>query len=434
MELRVIQPEKSVSVAVGDSVTLNCTVTTLIPVGPMKWFRRTGQSQNLIYTFTGERFPRITDVTDTTKRNNLDFSIRISNVIPADAGTYYCVKFQKADTDKELQSGEGTMLHVLAKPSSPVVLGPASRTVGEQTVSYTCRSRGFFPQNITVKWFKNRNELSRVQTTVSPERESNNYSVFSTTQVVVLAEDIWSQIICEVAHVSLQGGPLHATANLSDVIRVPPTLEISQQPAVVWNKINVTCQVNKFYPLSLRVTWFENGNISRIEEPSTFTVNKDGTYNWTSWFLVNRSAHEEDIIFTCQVEHDGQPPVLKTHTVVASAQRREQDFLFKDLYHITKVIFKSFTFASDILEYSGLVVNTEILFYMPVFMVESVTIGLNADTKLYKVSRYSSHSDANSSDGKEDENLWIASRMVWFDQSRPPDSSQTAPVKIEPSS
>ncbi|KAL6031426.1 hypothetical protein STEG23_010098 [Scotinomys teguina] len=34
----------------------------------------------------------------------------------------------------------------------------------------------------------------------------------------------------------------------------------------------------------------------------------------------------------------------------------------------------------------------------------------------------------------EDENLWIASRLVWFDQPRPPDSSQTAPVKIGPSS
>ncbi|KAL6066209.1 hypothetical protein STEG23_016758, partial [Scotinomys teguina] len=35
---------------------------------------------------------------------------------------------------------------------------------------------------------------------------------------------------------------------------------------------------------------------------------------------------------------------------------------------------------------------------------------------------------------KEDENLWIASRRIWFDQPRPPDSSQTAPVKIGPSS
>ncbi|XP_076419951.1 signal-regulatory protein beta-1-like isoform X2 [Peromyscus maniculatus bairdii] len=327
-ELKVIQPEKSVSVAVGDSATLNCTVTSLLPVGPKKWFRGTGQSRHLIYSFTGEKFPRVTNVADTTKRNNLDFSIRISNVTPADAGTYYCVKIIRTESDKEIGSGGGTVLNVLAKPSPPVVLGPASRTVGEQTVSYTCRSHGFSPQNITVKWFKNRNELSHVQTTVNPEGES--YSVFSTTRVVVVAEDIWSQIICEVAHVTLQEGPLLGTANLSDIIRVPPTLEISQQPLVVWNQINVTCQVNKFYPSSLQLIWFENGKVSLIEKPSTLTVNKDGTYSWTSWLLVNVSAHEEDMLFICQVEHDGQPPVLKTHTVVASAQQREQELKTSD--------------------------------------------------------------------------------------------------------
>ncbi|XP_036035761.1 signal-regulatory protein beta-1-like isoform X2 [Onychomys torridus] len=333
-EMKVIQPEKSVSVAAGDSAILNCTVTSLLPVGPKQWFRGAGQSRHLIYSFTGEKFPRVTNVTDTSKRNNLDFSIRISNVTPADSGTYYCVKINRADADRELQSGGGTVLYVLAKPSPPVVLGPASRTVGEQTVNYTCRSHGFSPQNITVKWFKNRNELSHVQTTVNPEEESNTYSVFSTTRVVVVAKDIWSQIICEMAHVTLQGGPLRGTANLSDIIRVPPTLEISQQPAVVWNQINVTCQVNKFYPSRLQLMWFENGKVSRIEKPSTLTVNKDGTYSWTSWLLLNVSAHEEDILFTCKVEHDGWPPVLKTHTVVASAQPREQELKTSDTAEI----------------------------------------------------------------------------------------------------
>lgn len=61
-----------------------------------------------------------------------------------------------------------------------------------------------------------------------------------------------------------------------------------------------------------------------MERPSTLTVNKDGTYSWTSWLMVNRCAHEEDLVLTCLVEHDGQPPVIKTHTVVVSAQQREQ--------------------------------------------------------------------------------------------------------------
>ncbi|XP_038185519.1 tyrosine-protein phosphatase non-receptor type substrate 1 isoform X3 [Arvicola amphibius] len=116
--LKVIQPEKSVSVAAGDATILNCTVTSLKPLGPILWFRGTGQSRQLIYNFRGEKFPRVTNVTDATKRDNFDFSIRISNVTPADAGTYYCVKFQKeAESDKEFLSGGGTVVYVLGSDS-----------------------------------------------------------------------------------------------------------------------------------------------------------------------------------------------------------------------------------------------------------------------------------------------------------------------------
>ncbi|XP_040597303.1 signal-regulatory protein beta-1 isoform X2 [Mesocricetus auratus] len=329
-ELKVIQPEPSVSVAAGESATLNCTVTSLLPVGPVKWFRGTGQSRHLIYSFTGETFPRITNLTDVTKRNNLDFSIRISNVSPADAGTYYCVKLLRAEADKELQSGRGTVLYVLAKPSPPVVLGPEARVTPEQTVRFICKSHGFSPRSITLKWFKNGNELSHIQTTVDPKGESTSYNISSTAQVVLGTRDIHSQIICEVSHVTLKGGPLLGTANLSDIIRVPPTVEISQQQSMIWNQIGITCQVKDFYPSRLQLTWLENGKISRTEYPSTITVNKDGTYSWTSLFLVKMSAHEEDTILTCQVEHDGQPPILKLHTLAISTQQKEQELKTSD--------------------------------------------------------------------------------------------------------
>ncbi|XP_041524099.1 tyrosine-protein phosphatase non-receptor type substrate 1-like [Microtus oregoni] len=117
-DLKVIQPEKAVSVLAGESATLNCTVTSLLPVGPMLWFRGTGQCRKLIYSFTGEKFPRVTNVTDVTKRNNLDFSIRISDVTTDDAGTYYCVKIIRTDSDKEIQSEGGTVLYVLELKTS----------------------------------------------------------------------------------------------------------------------------------------------------------------------------------------------------------------------------------------------------------------------------------------------------------------------------
>ncbi|XP_014645621.1 PREDICTED: signal-regulatory protein beta-1 isoform 3-like isoform X2 [Ceratotherium simum simum] len=220
-ELQVIQPEKSVSVAAGETATLRCTLTSILPVGTVQWFRRTGPGRELIYSFRGGHFPRVKNVSDTTKRNNTDFSIRISTVTPADTGIYYCVKFQKGSPDDvEVKSGPGTQLTVSAKPSPPVVSGPTARAPPEQTVRFTCESHGFSPRNITLKWFKNGNELPASQTNVDPEGDGVSYSVSSTAKVVLALGDVRSQVICEVAHVTLQGAPpLRGMANLSETLR-----------------------------------------------------------------------------------------------------------------------------------------------------------------------------------------------------------------------
>ena len=112
-ELQEIQPERSVSVAAGGTATLHCTVTSLSPVGPIMWFRGTGPGQELIYSPKEAPLPRVTNVVDATKRNNMDFSIRIRNITPADTGVYYCVKIRKGEQgDMEFKSGPGTHLTV----------------------------------------------------------------------------------------------------------------------------------------------------------------------------------------------------------------------------------------------------------------------------------------------------------------------------------
>ncbi|KAF7469899.1 hypothetical protein GHT09_018662 [Marmota monax] len=169
-----------------------------------------------------------------------------------------------------------------ARPSAPMVSGPGTRATSGQMVSFTCQSHGFSPWNITLKWFKNGNELSHTQTSVHPTGESVSFNVTSTAQVTLAPGDVHSQVICEVAHVTLQGSPLRGTANLSDTVRVPPTLEVTPLPTMAWNLVNVTCQVKHFYPRSLQVTWVENGNVSRTETGSTCSENKDGTFNLTS--------------------------------------------------------------------------------------------------------------------------------------------------------
>ncbi|XP_003788121.1 signal-regulatory protein beta-1-like [Otolemur garnettii] len=324
-ELQVIQPDRSVSVTAGERATLRCTVTALVPVGPISWFKGTGRDRELIYS-PKVHSPRVTSITDHTKRDNLDFSIRISNITPADAGTYYCVKFQRATPENvELKSGPGTEVSVSAKPSVPVVLGPAARVTAKQTVTFTCKSHGFSPRDITLKWFKNGNELSNIQTTVDPAEEKASYSVHSTARVALDPGDVHSQVICEVTHVTLQGIPLRGTANLSDTIRVPPTLKVTQQPMMAGNQVNVTCQVERFYPGKLQLTWLENGNVFRTEIALTPRKNMDGTYSWTSWLLVTSSALRDSMVLTCQVEHDGQPLVTRSHTLKLPGHPKDQD-------------------------------------------------------------------------------------------------------------
>ncbi|KAM9249256.1 LOW QUALITY PROTEIN: signal-regulatory protein beta-1-like [Dugong dugon] len=326
-ELQVIQREKSVLVAAGEAVTLPCVFSSLHPVGPILWFRGAGPDRQLVYNFKGgldhlRLFPRVTNVSDYTKRDNMDFSIRISNITPADTGTYFCVKFRKGSPDDvEFKSGPGTLVTVSAKPSPPVVSGPSARTTPGQTVTFTCESHGFSPRDVTLKWFKNRNELSALQANVVPPGDSVSQNVSSRTQVM-LTEDVHGQVICEVAHSTLQDH-LRGTASLSEIIRVLPILEVTHRPTE-GNQVNVTCQVKKFYPKSLELTWWENGNVSRIDSAWIPTEDKDGAYNLTSWILVNSSAHREDMVLTCQVVHDGQPAVTKNLTLKYTAPLKDQ--------------------------------------------------------------------------------------------------------------
>ncbi|XP_049725264.1 signal-regulatory protein beta-1-like isoform X4 [Elephas maximus indicus] len=318
-ELQVTQRETSVSVAAGEAVTLPCLVSSLQCVGPIKWFRGNGPDQQLVYSFGGgldrvRLFPRVTNATDQTIRGNMDYSIRIRNITPEDAGTYFCVKFRKGSPeDVEFESGPGTEVTVSAKPSPLVVLCPSRRTTPGQTVTFTCESHGFSPRDVTLKWFKNGKELPALQTKVVPLGDSVSYKVSSKTPVMLTQEDVHSQVICEVAHSTLQGS-LRGTANLSNIIRVPPTLEVTQIP-IQGNQVNITCQVKSFYPKSLELTWLEDGNVSQTDSAWIPTKDKDGTYNLKSWILVNSSAHREDVVLTCQVVHDGQPAVTKHQTL-----------------------------------------------------------------------------------------------------------------------
>ncbi|NXP54200.1 SHPS1 phosphatase, partial [Heliornis fulica] len=102
------QPLDKVVVTAGQMITLTCMASGNTAVaGPLKWLKGWGIGNKTVYDQRGE-FPRVTRAEN---ESNTDFTIRISNAQPEDAGTYYCVKYQKSledEVDKVLQRGNGT--------------------------------------------------------------------------------------------------------------------------------------------------------------------------------------------------------------------------------------------------------------------------------------------------------------------------------------
>ncbi|XP_023367992.1 signal-regulatory protein beta-1-like [Otolemur garnettii] len=304
-ELQVIQPDRSVSVAAGESATLRCTVTTPVPVGPINWFKGTGRDRELIYS-QKVHSPRVTNTTDHTKRDNLDYSIRISNLTPADAGTYYCAKFRRATPENvEFKSGPGTVLIVRAKPSPPEVSGPSSRASPGQLLNLTCISTGFSPKDIDVKWFENGVALPTFQTLVFPPKDASSYTVVSTALVTLAISSMHSQVTCQVTHSELQR-PLRGHVNISQFLQVVPTVTVSAHYIPELQAAILTCHVQRFYPRDIQITWLKRNRDFKTCEVLIPTENPDGTSNQDSHSLVNTSEWEDKMLFTCQVWQNNQ--------------------------------------------------------------------------------------------------------------------------------
>ncbi|NXI09020.1 SIRB1 protein, partial [Irena cyanogastra] len=106
------QPKARVTVAVGETLTLNCTTSGTARAGPVMWLKGWGSGNKTVYD--QKKQDPSSRVTRAVDGSNTDFTIHIRNVQPIDAGTYYCVKFVKgnADEDEVFQRGRGTEVSV----------------------------------------------------------------------------------------------------------------------------------------------------------------------------------------------------------------------------------------------------------------------------------------------------------------------------------
>ncbi|NXO59978.1 SHPS1 phosphatase, partial [Aramus guarauna] len=121
-DFKLEQPQDKVEVAVGQTITLNCTTKNISFPGPVKWLKGWGSGNETIYDQTGT-FPRVTRA---VSESDTDFTIHIRDAQPEDAGTYYCVKFRRSlDGDKVFQHGKGTVVSLQGSALVPSIVAAA---------------------------------------------------------------------------------------------------------------------------------------------------------------------------------------------------------------------------------------------------------------------------------------------------------------------
>uniref|UniRef100_A0ACB8F7T8 Uncharacterized protein n=1 Tax=Sphaerodactylus townsendi TaxID=933632 RepID=A0ACB8F7T8_9SAUR len=108
--IQVQQPRRHIYVRTGDNLTLECEVTAGFRAGPVKWYKGEGIGRKLVFS----PYPSFERVTRRDKESNTDFTIVIHNIVPEDAGIYYCVKQNKKSggSGEDLKSGPGTEVFV----------------------------------------------------------------------------------------------------------------------------------------------------------------------------------------------------------------------------------------------------------------------------------------------------------------------------------
>ncbi|XP_049754011.1 signal-regulatory protein beta-1-like [Elephas maximus indicus] len=110
----ILQTRGTLTLQVGDTLTLPCVISSLTPVGPIKWILVTQEKEQMVvWDFKSAGSSRATPIADTTQSYNRDFSI-VLDITLSDAGFFffYRVKFKKG-SPKDIESSRGEGIQVV---------------------------------------------------------------------------------------------------------------------------------------------------------------------------------------------------------------------------------------------------------------------------------------------------------------------------------
>ncbi|XP_037357519.2 signal-regulatory protein beta-1-like [Talpa occidentalis] len=212
------------------------------------------------------------------------------------------------DEQPPIQANITLQLHHLGRKATQShsfsVQGPLQRSEPGTSIQLTMTASGFSSSHVTVTWLKNNYSLPSSQT--SSRQSGHTYNVTSSVLVPLRADDLSSLVLCRVKHNSTT--IFRKSIELKYYLRVPPAVTVSRSSPSL-DLVIVACHVRNFYPESVQLTWLENCHVFKDAKLPKPAQNTDGTYTLESSRLVNVSGWGSELVVTCKVEHEAQPPV-----------------------------------------------------------------------------------------------------------------------------
>ncbi|XP_063428594.1 hemicentin-1-like isoform X17 [Mytilus trossulus] len=280
----VLQP--AYSITVGDSVTLECTVTSVLPVTSVQWQRNVG---GIITTITS------TSNTNKYSGNTVTTpSLTISVTALSDTGDYTCF------ATNSVGSGQSTVttLTVTGTPPTVTVLQPSySITVGD-SVTLECTVTSVLPVT-SVQWQRN---VGGIITTITSTSNTNKYSGNTvTTPSLTISVTALSDTGDYTCFATNSVGTGQSTVTTLTVTGTPPTVTVLQPSysITVGNSVTLECTVSSVLPVT-SVQWQRNvgGIITTIT--STSNPNKySGNTVTTPSLTISVTALSDTGDYTC---------------------------------------------------------------------------------------------------------------------------------------
>ncbi|KAF6734746.1 Tyrosine-protein phosphatase non-receptor type substrate 1 [Oryzias melastigma] len=223
---------------------------------------------------------------------NGDFSITLLKANLDLEGVYECsVSYNSSSIHTS-----NVTFGIVAPPSLSV---PQRWVVLGKEAQFECHARGYYPPPISFSWSRNGEEIKPLYPVEGKEIPGGYYDAVGKLTYTPSQDDRNATFACKVLH---SGSYQEQDFQLN--ITFLPKVKLSTM-ASASNKAPLTlyCDVEKFYPETVFVSWFQNGTV--LPNPPAVEQNPDGTYKTRHYFTLSPEQRQQRGQVECAVTQPG---------------------------------------------------------------------------------------------------------------------------------